>query len=462
MNAAAVFARIAADLPELAGPAPTFIGADPILPTRYRIGAAVAAAIGAAAQGAAHLWTQRGGRDQSVTVSVRRAAASLAGFRHLRLEGRLFPAQQGDVPTMAIYQTRDDRWIHLHGALPHFRQGTLNLLGCTDDRAAVAAAVAKWDSSALEDALAAAGQCGAVLRTADEWAIHPQGRAVARAPLIELVKVGDAPPTPMPLSERPLAGIRVLDLTRILAGPVCGRTLAEHGAEVLNISSPHLPHVPIFLPETSHGKKTAHLHLPGAEARDTLWRLIGETDVFSQGYRAGGLARLGFGPDEVAKRRPGMIYVSINAYGHDGPWRDRPGWEQLAQSATGVALVHSNRTTHDAEVPAVVPAAPTDYMTGYLASVGVMIALHRRATIGGSWHVRTSLSRTAMWFRDLGLVDESVTRTQPSRDEVESWSFTRDSTWGRLTAFAPVAEMSRTPPRWDLPSAEPGSHQPSW
>lgn len=456
------YATLASLFPELAGSVPAFMGEDPVLPTRFRLGTAAAAAIAAVASGAARMWQRRGGHDQVIDVDVRRAAASLTSFRHLRLAGRPFPVQQGDVPTMAIYRCADGRWIHLHGALPHLRDGTLKLLNCIDERPAIAAAVAQWRSQDLEDALAAAGQCGAVLRTADEWAAHPQGRSVAQAPLVELIRLGDAPRLELAKAARALSGLRVLDLTRILAGPTCGRTLAEHGANVLRISSPNLPDIPLFVPDTSHGKRSALLDLNAAEDQQTLLHLIDGADVFSQGYRSGAMSARGFGAEDLAQRKPGLIVVSINAYGHDGPWAGRRGWEQLAQSCTGVALTHSGLGPESDHEPSVIPAAPADYCTGYLAALGVIVALLRRTDVGGSWHVRVSLTRTAMWMRDLGSRAESAVPKPLVRDEIERWSLTRATSWGDLGFLGPVATMSATPPRWDLPAATPGTHPPSW
>lgn len=259
---------------------------------------------------------------------------------------------------MAIYRCADGRWIHLHGALPHLRDGTLALLGCEDRAASIAAAVARWHSFDLEDALAAAGQCGAVLRSAAEWAAHPQGVALAHAPLVELRRLGDAPRRVLAAAARPLAGLRVLDLTRILAGPTCARTLAEHGAEVLRLVAPRQHDVPSFVPDTSHGKRVAWLDLdaPGAGAR--LRSLVAGCDVFSQGYRGGALEARGFGAAELARLRPGIVCLSINAYGHEGPWATRRGWEQLAQACTGVALEHSHPGVDAGSRPAVIPRGP--------------------------------------------------------------------------------------------------------
>jgi crotonobetainyl-CoA:carnitine CoA-transferase CaiB-like acyl-CoA transferase len=437
-------------------------GDDPVHPTPFRLGAAASAAIGGAALAAAALWERRGGEPQQVEVDLRRAAAALTSFLWLRRDAAPYPAPQGEVPTMAIYRCADGRWIHLHGALPHLRDGTLALLGCEDRAASIAAAVARRDSSALEDALAAAGQCGAVLRSAGEWAAHPQGVALARAPLVELRRIGAAPRRAFTPAARPLAGLRVLDLTRILAGPTCARTLAEHGAEVLRLVAPRQHDIPAFVPDTSHGKRVAWLDLdaPGGEA--TLRGLLAQCDVFSQGYRGGALAARGFGPEALAALRPGIVCVSINAYGHEGPWAMRRGWEQLAQACTGVALEHCGLDAAADARPAVIPAAPSDYCSGYLGALGAMLALLRQVEEGGSWEVRVSLARTAQWIRGLGRVADAAVPQPLEAAEIAAWSTTRETGWGRLGYLAPAARMSLTPPAWEQPSAPPGSHPARW
>ena len=188
---------------------------------------------------------------------------------------------------------------------------------------------------------------------------------------------------------RPLSGVRVLDLTRVLAGPTCARTLAEHGAEVLHVRSPKLPSIEPFVIDTNPGKRSCFLDLDRREDVERMRALVRDAHVFSQGYRPGALARRGFSPEELAQMRPGIIAVSIDCYGHEGPFAGRPGWEQLAQTVTGMAHEHAGD-----EHPALVPAAINDYTTGYLGALGVMCALARRTTEGGSWHVRVSLART--------------------------------------------------------------------
>ena len=435
-------------------------GRDPVIATRFRAGEAAASVIAANATAAADLWCARGGRPQRIEVDVRAAAASLVSFAYLKYQGASLD-RRGQATT-ALYQARDGRWIHLHGGF-RSREGTLELLKCDDDAGAIANAVASWDAQALEDALAARGVCGAKLRSADEWRVHPQGIALAQVPVVEILRLGDAPREPIPgpradeRGARPLSGVRVLDLTRVLAGPTCARTLAEHGADVLHVRSPKLPSIEPFVIDTNPGKRSCFLDLDRKEDAQQLRALVRDAHVFSQGYRPAALARRGFAPDELAQMRPGIIVVSIDCYGHQGPFAQRPGWEQLAQTVTGMALEHAGD-----EHPALVPAAINDYTTGYLGALGVMRALARRATEGGSWHVRVSLARTAMWIMSL---PRTAPDAKPGGFDVASiapWIIEMDSAWGPLTRLGPIARMSETPPRWDRPPAPLGSDPPAW
>jgi crotonobetainyl-CoA:carnitine CoA-transferase CaiB-like acyl-CoA transferase len=436
-------------------------GADPVLPTRFRVGEAATCALIAAGAASSVLWQRRGGRPQRLAIDVRAAAASLLSFAFLRAPGISLAR---DAPaTVALYRGRDGGWIHLHGGFPHLHEGTLALLGCADDAAAIAKAVAGWEAQALEDALAERGLCGARLRSPGEWAGHPQGRALAREWLVDLIRIGDADPTPLPgpkASEsgaRPLSGVRVLDLTRVLAGPTCARTLAEHGADVLHVRSPRLPSIEPFVIDTNPGKRSCHLDLDDAADAARLRALVAEADVFSQGYRAGALARRGFGPEQLASIRPGIVAVSINCYGHRGPWAERAGWEQLAQTASGLAHEHGG-----VESPSIVPAAVLDYTTGHLAAVGVLAALARRAREGGSWHVRVSLASTAQWLFALPRTPEGAAPSGVDAGVVAAHRVEMDTAWGRLERLGPVLRMSETPPRWSRPPVPLGHDAPTF
>jgi crotonobetainyl-CoA:carnitine CoA-transferase CaiB-like acyl-CoA transferase len=247
----------------------------------------------------------------------------------------------------------------------------------------------------------------------------------------------------------------VLDLTRVLAGPTCGRTLAAHGARVLRVGAERLPSIEPFVVDTGRGKRNAFLDLERREDAARLRELVAGADVFCQGYRLGALERRGFGPEALAELRPGIVAVSIDCYGHSGPWAGRAGWEQLAQSATGIAAAEGGEGP-----PRLIPAAATDYTTGYLAAFGAMMALARRAVEGGSWLVRASLSQTGMWLTRLGA--DLDPEAAAGLGDVASRLTTTDTAWGRLTHLAPAEEMEHTPPHWALPPAPLGSHPAAW
>ena len=309
-------------------------GADPILPGTFKVGAAASATIAASGLAAAEIWRLRSGRAQTVSVDMRAAAAAFRSERYMRVDGEGRGDQWQGIS--GFYQCGDGRWIQLHCNFPHHRAGVVRVLGCDDNRDAVAAALADWTAADLEDTLAAAGMCAGFVRRSDEWQAHPQAIAIAQLPLFEIEKIGDSPPEPAGHGDRPLSGVRVLDLTRVIAGPVCGRTLAEHGADVMLITAPHLPAMQPLVMDTGRGKLSAQLDLRQPADAARLEDLIRQADVFVQSYRAGALAGYGFSPERIAELRPGIVYVTLNAYGQAGPWRDRRGFDSLVQSVSGI------------------------------------------------------------------------------------------------------------------------------
>lgn len=432
-------------------------GRDPIWGARYPIGEAAAVILAAIGVAVNDLWGLRTGRRQQVHADVRRAAASLRGHYFQLLNGQETPREEHpEIVYSDRFQCKDGRWIQLHGGFPHLGQGTSKVIGSTAHTPeAIAAAVARWDSQTLEDALAEAGMCGVICRGGEEWRATEQGRALLPLPPVEVVKLADGDPQPLAPGDRPLAGLKALDLTRVLAGPASARTLAEHGADVLHITSPKLPSVPPYVLATNPGKLSAYLDLDATDQADQLLSLVADADIFVQGYRRGALERRGFGVEELTRRHPGLIYVSVNCYGPVGPWRDRPGWEQLGQSATGLAIGQSGP-----EHPTLMPAQACDYGTGYFTALGTLIALARRAREGGSYHVRASLCQTGMWLERLGTRCDPAAATgigNPTDLYVHY-----DSSVGRLSQLAPALELSETPPHWARPAVPLGTHPPAW
>ncbi len=432
-------------------------GDDPVLPSTYRVGAAALASIGATALAAAEIWHERSGRPQAVAVDIRSATAAFRSERYMRVDDAVPPDPWS--PIAGFYRAGDGRWIQLHTNFPHHRDGVLRVLGCADDKAAVARAIEGWEAARLEDTLAEAGMCAGMVRTPDGWRAHPQGRAVAGQPLFDIARIGDAPAEPMASVGRPLGGVRVLDLTRVIAGPVCGRTLAEHGAQVMRVAAPHLPFVPTLVMDTGRGKLSSHVDLSSEGGRETLRDLIRKADVFVQGYRPGTIAARGFGPDEVAALRPGIVYVSVCAYGYDGPWQDRRGFDSLLQSVSGIA--HEEGRAAGLDGPKHLPCQALDHATGYLAAFGAMVGLLRRCREGGSWHVRLSLARTGHWIETLGRID-GMAQPDLKLETIGDLIQVSDTPFGRVSHVAPAARLPETPPYWERPSVPLGTHPAAW
>jgi crotonobetainyl-CoA:carnitine CoA-transferase CaiB-like acyl-CoA transferase len=288
---------------------------------------------------------------------------------------------------------------------------------------------------------------------------------VASLPLLEIERIGDSPPEPLPDGDRPLSGVRVLDLTRVLAGPTCARTLAEHGADVLKVTAEHLPSSHSQEYDTGHGKLSTFIDLRNADDVETLRGLVRETDVFSQGYRPGTLAQRGLSPQDLAQIRPGIVYVSLSAFGRVGPWAERRGFDTVVQTVSGITHRQGEVFPGAEPGPQFYPVSAIDYLTGYLMAFGTTVALGRRVREGGSWLVRISLAQTGKWLVDQGQVPEDRLRdvqTDFSKEEIDRWSTTTEIPAGRLKHLAPVLRFSETQPYWARPTVPLGSHDPVW
>jgi crotonobetainyl-CoA:carnitine CoA-transferase CaiB-like acyl-CoA transferase len=438
----------------------TLTGDDPALPSSFRVGTAAQVTIAAAGLAAAEVHRQRGGRGQAVSVDMRHAAVEFRSERYMRIAGKP-PASPWD-KIAGVYRMGDGRFVRLHTNFPHHRDGMLKLLACSYEREAVQAALSKWEGEKFETTAAEAGLVATMMRSPAEWSAHPQGKAVAQLPLLEITKIGEAPARPLPAAgERPLSGLRVLDLTRVIAGPVCGRTLAAHGADVMRITGPHLSGLPQLDIDTGRGKLSAALDLRAAEERERLAALLREAQIFVQGYRPGALAKLGFSPEACAEIRPGIVAVTLSAYGHAGPWAGRRGFDSLVQTASG--LNHAEAEAAGiATGPKELPAQALDHASGYLMAFGAMMALARKAREGGSWHVRISLAQTGHWFRGLGRVANGFACPDPKSADIADMLDETDTPFGRLTFVRHAALLSETPAFWARPPAPLGTHAPVW
>ena len=453
-----------ADLWRLGGGAPDALdqvqltGADPQLPSSFRIGTAAQVSIAAAGLAAVEIWRQRTGQQQTVSVDMRHAAVEFRSERYLRIIGEEPPKAWDELA--GVYEAAGGRYVRLHTNFAHHRQAVLNVLKCQPTREAVQASLRGWEAEAFETAAYAAGGVVAAKRSPKEWAAHPQGRALAALPLMKITRIGDAAPRPLPAGDRPLSGVRVLDLSRVIAGPVAGRTFAAHGADVLLIAGPNLPSIPWLVIDTGRGKRSAHVDLATPKGREALQGLLKDADIFSQGYRPHSIAKLGFSAEDVARIRPGIVYLTLSAYGHAGPWAGRRGFDSLVQTTTG--FNHLEAEAAGITGPKELPAQALDHASGYLMAFGAMMARARQAREGGSWHVQVSLAQTGRWIAGLGRLDGGFAGLDPALNDIGDLLEETASGFGRLRAVRHAAILSVTPAHWARPAVPLGTDQPAW
>lgn len=441
----------------------SFHGSDPVVSSKFRPGEATASALAAQGLAMAVIWRMRGGRAQDIAVDLRQAThVGLRTINHVRQNGvahELYPRSSTGLED--FYTTRDGRLFYiLRGTL--FVDSvlrTLSLLGCAYERESMAAAVAKWDGPELEDAMAERRAVGVMLRSREEWLGHPQGALLASVPPVTVEKIGDSDPEPFGPAARPLSGIKVLDFTHVLAGPVTSRTLAEQGANVLHVCAQHQPDPTRLNIDTGPGKRSTMLDVDKPAERETLLRLVRDADLFVQSWRPSSLISRSLSASDLAAVRPGLIYVSVSCYGSDGPWNDRAGYEPCGQIACGLAGEEGSP-----EKPRfAVTGTLNDYLAAYLATAGAASALIRRAKEGGSYHVKVSLTRTSMWLQELGQLprekwpQEPIPMTPLPSDLIEM-----ESSFGTLTIPAPVTQYSETKAYWDKPPQPFGASRPHW
>ena len=412
-------------------------GNDPVIRSPHRLGAASCTAqllIGAA--GAA-IWEARGGTRTDISMNIIHALHHLHPTHFVGHSG--YPSNVGAefVAVNGVFPTGDGRYIMLEAGPPYQKllNGYLNFFDCGNNRQSFAREVAKWNAEDLEQSLTAAGLPACRAFTRAEWLAHPQGEALAGTPPIEIVKItgGD----PVPFSDHgasPLDGVRVLDFTHVLAGPRSTRTLAEYGAEVLHISSPWFADTLAQHLGVDTGKYDAYLDLRNENDMATMEQLAVTADMFASNYRPAVNERFGLLPEQLAAvSERGIVYMSANAYGHSGPWTDRPGFDQNAQVASGFAMTEGQGGT-----PKFSPVFYlADLVTGYFAAAGMMTALHRRAIEGGSYQVKLSLARSAMWVQELGLLDVLAQGEVPETDTYPAETVCIDTAYGAVTSLAP-------------------------
>jgi crotonobetainyl-CoA:carnitine CoA-transferase CaiB-like acyl-CoA transferase len=420
-------------------------GAEDVLPGPYRVAAAATASIAAATLAAGELLKLREIDPGVVTADTRHAAAAFHSEQLLRVDGAV--AEPVWAPLSGDYRTADG-WVRLHCNYPRHEAAVCWGLGVPGSRAAVEKAVAGRTAREVEHAVVSAGGAAAQLRSPEEWAAHPQGSAVASLPLVDLAPIGEAPKRTLFYSDRPLGGVRILELTHVLAGPVAGRVLAAHGADVLHVGAAHLPRVEALVRDTGQGKRSTFVALDTEGGRARLKKLISRADVLVQSFRPGALERIGFGPSELAELRPGLVIADLSAYGWEGPWARRRGFDSLVQMANGMAW---------GDPPSPLPVQALDHGTGWLTAAAIMTALRRQVTDGGTWRIRLSLAGTGRWLDSLG-------RKEPAAVEVDYSDLMEDaeSGYGRLTRVRMAGGLPGAEPHWDFGTRLPGVDKPTW
>ena len=474
--------------PQDSGGSVTFTGSDPILRSHFRIGTAMALPAMAAAVGAAAIWRERTGQSQDLRVDLRESVYNVnpligmilrkqqqagivhpsdplpANFNFLNptVNGLLLqaPIGFGNPMTFVAFETKDGRYFNVTGAYPHLNERALQALNVPPGRDNIVRGFKQVNAFEFEEELNKLGGVGAVHRTRDEWLQHPEGRYLAKIPLVDIVKIGDSEPirwTAEP--SQPLSGIKVLSNTHVIAGTCSSRTLAEYGAEVLHIARDQSFEHEAFVIDVNVGMRSTFVDLRNPAQNKRVKGLAAQTDVFVENYRGKSLDILGFGPAELASVRPGIIYLSLSAYSWGGPWAARGGFDMEGLTTSGFTLEEGDGK------PRFPPTlVMNDYIAGYLGAAGVIAALRRRAKEGGSYHVRVSLARAAMWYASLGRFPSTdFDAMAPDHRMIDPELLVRPTPYGEVRRLAPQVKLSKTPGKWRDPLvAVRGGDLPVW
>jgi crotonobetainyl-CoA:carnitine CoA-transferase CaiB-like acyl-CoA transferase len=431
----------------------TIRGKDPILSSRHRFGELMAAAQVAFGMALSELWQLRGGKAQNVTTDVRHAVHQHHGIAFMRQNGRQLPftdfgigAGVDSALSAEFYPTRDGRFVKIELYYPRLRDAMYKVLKCAPTQRAVEAAIMQWDAEALERAIREESGAIGVVRTAEEWLAHPVGRRLAAKPVVEIEKIGDSDPIPMPKGlTKPLDGIRVLDCTHVVGGPVTARTLAEFGADVLHLSKPNYPDHMNWRLETDIGKRAAYCDFDVESDKRRFFEMLNDADVFTCSYL--NLDQRGISPRRLAASKPGIIAHELRCFDFEGEWANFRGFDMMAVTVSG--YVDSEGAVDAPLMPVQVIFA--DYLAAYVGAAAVAAALYRRSIEGGSYQVRVSLTRMCMWAQEIGLLDHSALNgTLPFADIATQ----KDLPLAKIAS--PFGEVTYLPSLIDMPDIKPG------
>jgi hypothetical protein len=436
-------------------------GAPGHLPSRLPAEETAIACTGAALLAAAALHAQRGGdcgSRGSPTAHLDRGhvAAAFRSEAYLQVNGE--QAGPGFAPLSRFWQTADG-WVRTHGNYPWHRSALLRALGCSGEPEQVAAAIAALGAREVEDLVTGAGGVAAAVRGEDAWLAGPPGQAVAATRLVEGASIGGAPPRWRAAGALPASGVRVLDLTRVIAGPVATRYLGALGADVLRLDPPDRPELTLHGYDGLFAKRSAVLDFGTAEGGARLHELLGRADVLVHGYRPHALDRFGLSPQILAERHPGLVVVGLSAWGSRGPWGDRRGFDSIVQAASGIAMAESP----DGERPGALPCQLLDHGTGYLCAAAVLQALTRQSAHGGTEFRELSLARTAHWLLDQPRDAAAAASASASGErDGHAWLTTVDSDEGPVTTVRPPGQLDDEALAWPRRLSRYGGDQAAW
>jgi crotonobetainyl-CoA:carnitine CoA-transferase CaiB-like acyl-CoA transferase len=441
----------------------SFAGEDPVVPAAHRLGACIGIPMMANAVAALALHRLRGGPAQDLELDLREAVHSInpSAFWQPTINGEPAPHPLVlDNPFLVMpYRSADGRWVMATGVYPRLAAMWCRFLDVPPDMGRVAAAVARWNAFDLEEAASASGLPVCVVRTPTEWLAHAQGALLAGQAVIGLERIGAAPARDLGPAQRPFDGVRVLSFTHAVAGPTVGRTLAEHGADVLCATRPNDYEHEFIYDEANVGSRSAYLDLDSETGQQRVGALLAGADIVVNNHRAGSLERRGLGPRELAERHPGLVHVSVTCYGSSGPWAERGGFDMNGSAASGLMTMEGS----EAEPRLPPTGLINDYITGYMGALGAAAALVKRAREGGSWQVTVNLTRTAMWCGSLGLVDPELAGSDDEHNLRGPAPYDAPTPLGDVHMLAPPVRFSRTRPSWPDPILVPrGSSRAEW
>jgi crotonobetainyl-CoA:carnitine CoA-transferase CaiB-like acyl-CoA transferase len=448
----------------------SFVGADPITPSPLRLGTAAGIGLAVKAVAMAKLWQLRGGNGQDIAIDLRKAPHRLCPIYDQKWEklNGYSPGAPSDPENPYVfdfYQCNDDRWVMPLNPYPRLRVSTNRLLGCSDNAASVARAIRKWKALDLEEAGAEMGVVMPMVRTIEEFVKEPQYDVLAKTGLVEIEKIADSDPIPLPKrgpNPLPLEGFRALGMARVIAGTGTGRALALHGADVLNLWRPSDYEFPMLYYSANVGMRSSTLDFKSSEGRKVTEGLLRDADIFFANHRWNFLEDAGYSAERCAEISPGIIYNAITLHGRSGPWVNRIGFDQTAGCVSGVMTLEGSPEKPQLPMISVV----NDYIMAWLNTMGIVEALMRRATEGGSYRVHVSLTRVSLWILELGIFDKEWAHTTAGSAEQHRYLdpdvFQAITPCGDYQGVTDQTFMSETPGEYKTVLVPRGSCRPEW